>query len=232
MHIIKFIYKKPVGVIVSKLKSEGADKMDTYWYYLVTGLVIALPIGAMTVEMTKQGLKNGFMHGWAVGLGGMTIDIVLIIALYIGLASILALPFVQLPLWIIGAAFLFYLAYDSIKNADQNISLAGEKPAKSFWSTYKNGLLVAVSPGNLVFWVSVFGAVLAKSYSINQFGLAGLGILSGILLHDVILLAIVAISRRAMSRKMIKNVSIIAGILLIGFALYFVYEFLIGVQNL
>ncbi len=47
-----------------------------------------MPVGAITVEMTKQGLKNGFMHGWAVGLGGMTIDIVLVFALYMGLASI------------------------------------------------------------------------------------------------------------------------------------------------
>lgn len=37
-----------------------------------------MPVGAITVEMTKLGLKNGFMHGWVVGLGGMTIDFVLI----------------------------------------------------------------------------------------------------------------------------------------------------------
>ncbi len=206
--------------------------METYISYLIVGFTIALPVGAMTVEMTKQGLKNGFIHGWAVGLGGMTIDAVLIIALYFGLASFLALPFVQLPLWIVGAAFLFYLAYDSIKNADQGISLVGEKPNQSFWRTYKNGILVAVSPGNLVFWVSVFGAVLAKSYSVHEFGFAGLGILTGIVLHDVGLLAIVSISRRAMSRKVIRKVSIVAGILLIGFALYFLYEFVLGIRNL
>lgn len=72
--------------------------MEMYFYYLVTGFIIALPVGAMTVEMTKQGLKNGFIHGWAVGLGGMTLDAGLIIALYFGLASVLAMPFVQLPL--------------------------------------------------------------------------------------------------------------------------------------
>lgn len=206
--------------------------METYISYLIVGFTIALPVGAMTVEMTKQGLKNGFIHGWAVGLGGMTIDAVLIIALYFELASFLALPFVQLPLWIVGATFLFYLAYDSIKNADQGISLVGEKPNQSFWRTYKNGILVAVSPGNLVFWVSVFGAVLAKSYSVHEFGFAGLGILTGIVLHDVGLLAIVSISRRAMSRKVIRNVSIVAGILLICFALYFLYEFILGIRNL
>ncbi len=45
--------------------------------------------------MTKQGLKNGFMHGWIVGLGGMTVDLFLIIGLYFGLASVLSLPVVQ-----------------------------------------------------------------------------------------------------------------------------------------
>lgn len=206
--------------------------MNIFLAYLVTGFVVALPIGAMSIEMTKQGLKKGFLHGWAVGLGGMTVDALLIIALYFGLASVLALPYVQLPLWVIGALFLFYLAYDSIKNADQDIILVGEKSTASFWHTYKNGLLVAVSPGNLVFWVSVFGAILAKSYSVNQFGLAGLGILVGILLHDLGLLLIVSITRKAMNREIIKKVSIIAGILLIGFALYFLYEFIKGIQQL
>ena len=45
------------------------------------------------------------MHGWAVGLGGMTIDFVLVFALYMGLASILAMPIIQIPMWIIGAGF-------------------------------------------------------------------------------------------------------------------------------
>ena len=155
--------------------------MSMYFTYVMVGLAIAMPVGAITVEMTKQGLKNGFMHGWAVGLGGMTIDVALIIALYLGVAKFLALPFVQLPLWIIGAIFLFMLAYDSIKNADKDITLAGEKVNKSFFSTFRNGLLVAVSPGNLVFWISVFGAVLADSYAgdgSSKFLIVALGILS------------------------------------------------------
>lgn len=90
----------------------------------MVGLAIAMPVGAITVEMTKQGLKNGFIHGWAVGLGGMTIDITLIILLSTGLASILALPIIQIPMWLIGAVFLLYLGYDSIKNADKDITLS------------------------------------------------------------------------------------------------------------
>ncbi|HWI49226.1 MAG TPA: LysE family transporter [Rummeliibacillus sp.] len=202
--------------------------MDIYLKYVLVGLAIALPVGAISIEMTKQGLKNGFIHGWAVGLGGMTIDGMLILALYFGLASILSLPYVQMPLWIIGACFLVMLGYDSIKNADKDITLAGEKPTKSFWSTYKNGILVAISPGNLVFWVSVFGTVLTQSYNTTHSGsfvIAAFGILSGIVAHDIGLLLIVATSRKVMSRNMIKWSSIIAGGLLFFFAGYFIYQF-------
>lgn len=197
------------------------------------GLAIAMPVGAITVEMTKQGLKNGFLHGWAVGLGGMTIDIVLVFALYMGLASILAMPMVQLPMWIIGAGFLFLLGYDSIKNADHDITLAGEKVTKSFFASYFNGLLVAISPGNLVFWVNVFGVVLAKSYGQGEqssFLTIAAGVLSGILLHDLGLLTIVSVTRKAMNRKMIKTFTIVAGFLLIGFAGYFIYEFIQAIK--
>ncbi len=208
--------------------------MELYIKFVLVGLSIALPVGAITVEMTKQGLKNGFFHGWAVGLGGMMIDFLLIVALYVGLAQILSLPYVQMPLWIIGAGFLFWLAYDSIKHADQDIALAGEKVNKSLWKTFRNGLLVAVSPGNLVFWISVFGAVLADSYSANESGrfiVAAMGILTGILLHDLGLLTIVSITRKVMNRHMVKWTSIIAGILLFGFGCYFLYEFYMDVKG-
>ncbi|MEA0554721.1 LysE family transporter [Lysinibacillus irui] len=207
--------------------------MSLYVAYVLVGLAIAMPVGAITVEMTKQGLKNGFIHGWAVGLGGMTIDIVLVFALYMGLASILAMPMVQLPMWIIGAGFLFLLGYDSIKNADHDITLVGEKVTKSFFASYFNGLLVAISPGNLVFWVNVFGVVLAKSYGQGEqtsFLIIAAGVLSGILLHDIGLLTIVSVTRKAMNRKMIKTFTIVAGFLLIGFAGYFIYEFIQAIK--
>lgn len=208
--------------------------MSIFISYVAIGLAIAMPIiGAITVEMMKQGLKNGFLHGWAVGLGGMLIDVLLILALYFGLANILALPYVQLPLWLIGAGFLFMLAYDSIKHASDNITLAGEAVTTSWWHTFRNSLFVAISPGNLVFWISVFGAALTGSYAKDGDGaflLAAAGILTGILLHDIGLLTIVSLTRKVMSRSMIRLASIIAGIALIGFACYFLYKFFIALR--
>lgn len=202
--------------------------MALFFTYVLVGLAIAMPVGPITVEMTKQGLKNGFMHGWIVGLGGMTIDFFLIVALYFGLASLLQFPFIQIPMWLIGAVFLFLIAYDSIKNADSDITLSGEKPTKSLRSSYRNGLVVAVSPGNIVFWISVFGAVLSNSYNTtnpDSFFIIAAGVLAGILLHDIGLLTIVSTTRKVMNRSMIKGFSIIAGLVLIVFSGYFVYKF-------
>ena len=213
---------------------ESSVVLSLFFTYLLAGLAIALPVGAITIEMTKQGLKKGFMHGWAVGLGGMTVDFLLVIALYMGLASVLAIPYIQIPMWFIGACFLAYLGYDSIKNSNQDIILIGDKSNQSFFSSYRNGLLVAISPGNLVFWVSVFGSVLSNSYDTTQptkFLIVGAGILAGILVHDVGLLTIVAITRKAMNRAMIKWVSILAGFALIGFAVYFFYEFFMAIMQ-
>lgn len=192
--------------------------MALFFTYVLAGLAVAMPVGAITVEMIRQGLKNGFMHGWAAGLGGMTIDLALILALYFGLASLLQIPFIQIPMWLIGAVFLFLIAYDSIRNADSDITLSGEKPTKSFGSSFRNGFLVAISPGNVVFWLSVFGAVLSDSYTSagsTNFLIIAAGVLTGILLHDIGLLAIVATTRKVMNRSMIKGFSIVAGVVLV-----------------
>ncbi|MBY0204904.1 MULTISPECIES: LysE family transporter [Paenibacillus] len=205
--------------------------MEIYVKFILIGLAIAMPVGAITVEMTKQGLRNGFLHGWAVGLGGMTLDIALIIAMYFGFATLLSVPFVQIPLWLVGAGFLAYLGYESIRNSDVSLMTTDGKtfPTKpSFWRTYRNGLLVAISPGNLMFWVSVFGVVLSDSYQSAgklSFVIAAIGILCGILLHDLGLLTIVSITRKMMSARMVQLVSSLAGVLLIGFAFYFFYKF-------
>ena len=214
---------------------KGGDTLSLFFVYVLAGLAIAMPVGVITIEMTKRGLQQGFMHGWAVGLGGMTIDLLLIIALYVGLAPILAIPYIQTPMWLIGAGFLMFLGYDSIKHSEQGIAAVGEKSKSAFLVSYRNGLIVALSPGNLIFWISVFGAVLADSYDAAEptsFLIVGTGILTGILLHDIGLLTIVSLTRRVMSRTMIKWVSIIAGIILIGFAGYFLYEFAISIKEL
>ncbi|MGN8646516.1 LysE family translocator [Gracilibacillus sp. HCP3S3_G5_1] len=209
--------------------------VSLFFTYVLLGLSIALPVGAVTIEMTKQGLKNGFMHGWFVGLGGMTVDFILIILLYFGFAPFLSLPIVQSGMWIIGSLFLVYIGIDSITNAEKDINLGEGKIKKSLKSSYLNGFLVAISPGGLVFWLGIFGTVLADSFNttgISGFSIVAAGILVGILIHDIILMSIVAKARVLLNNTIIKWISIIAGLLLFSFAIYFAYEFYKSIYNL
>lgn len=202
--------------------------VSLFFTYVFLGLSIALPVGAITIEMTKQGLKNGFLHGWFVGLGGMTVDFILIILLYFGLAPVLSLPVVQSLMWLIGSLFLLFIGWDSIKNAEKDIHLGDEKPEKSLKSSYLNGLFVAISPGSVVFWLGIFGTVLANSFKStgnSGFFVVAAGILAGILMHDLILMTIIAKTRVFLNRTIIKWISVIAGLLLIAFAVYFAVEF-------
>lgn len=208
--------------------------MAEFIAFIFLGLSLALPVGPITIEMTKQGLKNGFAHGWSVGLGGMTVDLFLIVLIYFGFSTILSQPEIKVAMWLIGAIFLLVIAIDSIRNADRDIIVGEGSTRKSKRSSYLTGFMVGISPGNILFWVGIFGTVLANSLDAahSSFLVIASGILMGILIHDIGLLSMVAISRKFMSQLFIKRVSIGAGIVLLGFAAYFGYEFISGLLGI
>ncbi|GER66535.1 amino acid transporter [Weizmannia acidilactici] len=199
-----------------------------FFTFILLGLSIALPVGAVTIEMVKQGLKNGFLHGWCVGLGGMTVDFIFILLLYFGFAPLLSLSVVQTIMWFAGCVFLVYIGCESVKDAGKDINLGNEQPTKSLKSSYLNGFFVAVSPGSVMFWMGIFGTILSNSmhvYGISGFLFASAGILTGITLHDITLMAVISKTRTLLNKKIIKWVSVTAGCLLFGFAAYFMFEF-------
>lgn len=203
--------------------------------YVILGLSLSLPVGAMTIEMSKQGLRNGFLYGWMVGIGGMTIDLFMILLIYFGLASFLVLSPVQTAMWLIGSVFLLYIGFESIKEANESFLIGEEEHhQKSLFKTYITGLLMALSPANIVFWMGIFGTALTAALGRIQgyeFLFVAAGILVGILIHDVLLLGVINYSRRFLGQTVIKWTSIIAGILLIGFGSYFGYTFLIELKK-
>ncbi len=185
--------------------------------YLLMGFTLSLPIGAISIEMVKQGMKNGFLHGWLIGLGAMMVDVSLILLLYFGFLSFLSAPFLQSFMWLLGAILLFYIAIDNIKNTER-------------------GFLVGISPANMIFWLGIFGTVLSSSLielPNSEFSIISLGFLSGIILHDVGFMSIVSVTRKSLNKNHIKRISILAGCALLFLSIYFVFEFITSLpQNL
>ncbi|UJL48138.1 LysE family transporter [Virgibacillus sp. NKC19-16] len=197
--------------------------------YILLGLALSMAPGAMTVQMVKQALRNGFLSGWFVGLGGMTIDLTLITLIYFGLSPLLTHPMVEIFMWLLGFIFLLVIGADSLKESRTPVDFSGSAPRKSLAKAYTSGFLMAISPANIVFWIGIFGPLLASSLtgeSQVHFIIVAAGILIGILIHDLGLMSIIHYTRKLLNQAILKWVSIIAALILFGFSVYFGYEFI------
>ncbi|MBM7094751.1 LysE family transporter [Bacillus sp. H-16] len=183
--------------------------------------------------MLRQGLHGGFWHAWLVGIGGMTVDFILVFLFYFGLSAyLLDIPYIQTVMWFAGFLFLLYLGIQSIRESTE--LHAGEthvhvkKP--SLFKAFGSGFTIALTPGYVMFWLGILGTLLASSLSDVQgsrsFLLVAGGIVTGILIHDILFSWIVSYSRRLLKPKAIRWISIGAGVILTGFGFYFGYEFI------
>lgn len=196
--------------------------------YFVLGLVLSLTPGAMTVQMVNQGLRKGFLNGWFVGLGGMAVDVALIVIVYFGFSYFLTYPSFELVLWGVGCIFLFIIALDSLKDSRKTVEFGEQDIKKSLAKSFSSGFLMAISPANIVFWLGIFSPLLVSSLNSEaqtQFVFVALGIILGILTHDIALMSVVHFSRRFLNQIFIKWSAILAAVILFGFSVYFGYEF-------
>src|SRR5699024_6795415 len=137
--------------------------------------------------------------------------------------------------WLIGFLFLLYIGVESIKEANQSLSIDNATVAKkSLFKSCARGILMALTPANLVFWIGVFGTALTAAISKvsgYQFLLVASGFFVGILIHYLFLILVVSYSCKFVNKSFIIWACIIAAVLLIGFSSYFGYLFVTELKN-
>ena len=201
--------------------------MNTFFSYLLLGISLSAPVGPINAAQLNKGIHNGFYHAWLVGIGAMVADALFMLLIYFGVAQFLTTPFMKSFLWLFGFFILVYSGIESIVTAKATIrtdSSANESSVKSF----RTGFFMAISnPLNIIFWLGIYGAVLAKTsdaYSHSQLLLYSSGIFLGIFLWDIIMASIASSFRRFLNLRALQFISVAAGVCLIGFGLYFGYE--------
>lgn len=201
--------------------------MNTFFSYFLLGISLSAPVGPINAAQLNKGIHNGFYHAWLVGVGAMVADAFFMLLIYFGVAQFITTPFMKSFLWLFGFFILVYTGIESIISAKATISSdlsKNESPSKSF----RTGFFVAISnPLNIIFWLGIYGAVLAKTstiYSHSQLLLYSSGIFLGIILWDIIMASIASSFRRFLNLRALQFISIGAGVCLIGFGLYFGFE--------
>lgn len=198
-----------------------------YISYIVLGLSLAAPIGPVNAVRLEKGLKNGFWHAWIVGAGSMIADGVYMLIVYLGLVQFLDSPMIQTFLWLFGGFILLYSGIEGTMNANK-ISVTYIRSKESLFKCFFTGFIMSVSsPLSILFWLGIYGSVLAKtasSFGTGQLLVYSLMIFIGLGLWDIFVAGLTSGFRRFLTSKAIIIISMLSGLSLILFGIYFGYQ--------
>lgn len=195
--------------------------------YIFLGLTLAAPIGPVNSARIDKGIKNGFWHAWIVGAGSMFADAFFMVLVYLGSVQFLEIPIVQIFLWLFGGFVLIYSGVESILGAN-SVTLTYRGKKDSLVKCFLTGFIMSVtSPLSILFWLGIYGSVLAKTAQMNgstQLLIYSCMIFIGLTLWDIIVAALTTGFRKFLTDKSLKGISIISGLSLLGFGLYFGFQ--------
>lgn len=187
---------------------------------------LSAPIGPINAAQLNKGIQGGFWHAYVIGLGAISADIIYMLLVYFGVIHLLESPFIKTFLWLFGFFVLVYTGIESIKDAGKITSSAVvQSNGASLGMTFISGFLMSLlNPLSILFWLGIYGSILAKA--VNELPLQQLFIYSGaivlgILLWDVTMAAASSIFRKFLTIRILKSISILSGMSLVGFGLYF-----------
>jgi L-lysine exporter family protein LysE/ArgO len=195
---------------------------------ILLGLTLAAPIGPVNVEIIKRGLNSGFHQAFLTGAGAMCADATYLTLIFFGLTSFLNNDFSKISLGIAGSFILIYLGAISVRDFFKNDAAANDRQRRIFKHSFVAGFALAISsPMTIVWWTGVFGAIMA-SQGRAQTGLAAflscLSILLGCFLWVFSLAVALHWGKKIINEQITRLVSMIAGLFLVGFGIYFLYR--------
>lgn len=198
--------------------------LGTFFSYILLGLSLAAPIGPVNAAQLDRGIKGGFFPAWFVGLGAILADAIYMLVVYLGIVHVIEVPFVQTFLWLFGGFVLIYTGVESMVSAKE-INTVHERNKEPLHKSFFAGFLMSITnPLTILFWLGIYGSVLAKTAS--TYGLQTLIIYSGaifigLLSWDIAMAAVSSSFRKVLNKRLLTSISIISGLALIGFGIYF-----------
>lgn len=206
--------------------------VNTMLSFLFLGITLAAPIGPVNSARLDKGIKNGFWHAWMVGVGSMLADACLMLLVYMGMVNFIHIPVVQIFLWLFGGFVLIYSGVEGIISVN-SLSLDFYRNRDSLLKCFTSGFLLSISsPLSILFWLGIYGSILAKtasSYDTSSLLVYSGMIFIGLTCWDLFVAGLTTGFRRFLNKNSLTFISITSGLSLIGFGIYFGYQ---GIQAL
>jgi len=188
---------------------------------LLLGLAVAAPLGPIGALCINRTLERGFVAGMAGGLGTALADGVYAALAALGFAAFSsALVLIDMPLRLVGGAFMLWLGWKSM--TPRPVRAAAKVSARDLiGTTAATFLLTITNPMTILTFAALFaGLGLASGSGATSAVVVVLGVFSGSMLWWCILSGGVALARHRLPEAFASRVSRISGIVLIAFGLW------------
>ncbi|MFC4323791.1 LysE family transporter [Litchfieldia salsa] len=199
--------------------------MSVFFSYILLGLSLAAPIGPVNAAQIDRGIKNGFLHAWLVGVGAVVADGIYMLIVYFGVVQFIDTPIIKTFLWLFGAFVLIYTGIESLFSAGKIQTKSYRDQSEPLYKAFLSGFLMSLTnPLTILFWLGIFGSVLAKTastYAQAELILYSAAIFIGLLIWDVAMAAISSSFRKLLTTQLLILISFLSGLSLIGFGIYF-----------
>jgi chemosensory pili system protein ChpE len=147
----------------------------TFLTGLGVALWLSLPPGPVTVETMRRGLHGGFRPALMVQCGSLIGDVAWCAAAMVGLAPLVAVPWVRLALGFGGSALLVWLGASEVRHALRParqrvrqsavnpVTRPGEPKPAGAGEAFRAGVAISLAnPMAVGYWVSLGAALLAS----------------------------------------------------------------------
>jgi L-lysine exporter family protein LysE/ArgO len=204
-------------------------------YGMGVGIVLAAPVGPINVEIIRRGLLIGSKAGWLVGIGAMTADTMFATLIVSGVTRFADKPGLRAPLFGAGALMLAYVGWTGLRQALRNELHIRGKARGSSRSFMTGFLMAALNPMGIVYWLSVGSALVAEAVDkVGRIGspvLVG-GVFFGIFCWVSVLSGAVHFGRRFVSERVLRWITGVSGVVVVGFAVWFAIQAVRTLQSL
>ena len=195
------------------------------WMLLVKsvalGIAIAAPLGPIGALCINRTLERGFAAGLAGGLGTALADGTYALLAALGFAAFSgALGMVDLPLRLLGGAFMLWLGWTSLR--PKPMRAAADVPARDLVGvTVATFVLTIANPMTIVSFAALFaGLGLASADGLGPVAMVVGGVFAGSMLWWCLLSGGVALLRQRLPPDFAAIISRLSGLVMIGFGLW------------
>ena len=162
----------------------------------VLGLVFNAAPGAVFAETVRQGLRGGYRPALAVQLGSLVGDASWALLGLAGIGLVMQVDALRWPIGLAGAAYLFWLSWDSWQAARTEHRLdASATAAATQKQALRRGMALSLTnPQNLAYWAamgSALGAVGVAHPGASDYGVFFAGFMTSSLLWCFVCAALV-----------------------------------------